>query len=143
MAVKFFFDTSVLVAAVSVQHVHHAASLAVYLSANKTQAGCAAHSLAEMYATLTRLPGKQQMSCEQTLLFLDEIRDRLKMVVLDSEEYYSVIRDVAGEGIAGGMVYDALIARCAIKARAETIFTWNIDHFRRLGPEVAKRVRTP
>ena len=83
------------------------------------------------------------MSCEQTLLFLDDIRDRLKTVVLDSEEYCSVIQDVAAEGIAGGMVYDALIARCAIKARAEAIFTWNIDHFRRLGPEVAKRVRTP
>jgi predicted nucleic acid-binding protein len=143
MAVKFFFDTSVLVAAVSVQHVHHGPSLAVYLSANKNQSACAAHSLAEVYATLTRLPGKQQMSCEQTLLFLDEIRDRLKTVVLDSEEYCSAIQDVAAEGIGGGMVYDALIARCAIKARAEVIFTWNIDHFRRLGPEVAKRVRTP
>jgi hypothetical protein len=39
--------------------------------------------------------------------------------------------------------YDALMARCAIKARAEAIFTWNIDYFRRVGPEVAKRVRTP
>ena len=143
MAVKFFLDTSVLVAAVSVQHVHHGPSLAVYLSANKAQAGCAAHSLAEVYATLTRLPGKQQMTCEQTLLFLDEIRDRLETVVLDSEEYGSAIEDVAAEGIVGGMVYDALVARCAIKARAETIFTWNIDHFRRLGSEIAKRVRTP
>jgi predicted nucleic acid-binding protein len=141
--VKVFFDTSVLVAAVSVQHVHHGPSLAVYLSAKKAQAGCAAHSLAEVYATLTRLPGKQQMSCEQTLLFLDQIRDRLETVVLNGEEYRSAIEDVAAKGIAGGMVYDALIARCAIKARAETIFTWNVDHFRRLGPEVAKRLRTP
>jgi predicted nucleic acid-binding protein len=141
--VRFFFDSSVLIAAVSVQHVHHGPSLAVYLAANKNQAGCAAHSLAEVYATLTRLPGRQRMSCEQTLLFLDEIRNRLKTVVLDSDEYCSAIGDAAAEGVVGGTVYDALIARCAIKAHAETIFTWNVDHFRRVGPEVAKRVRTP
>jgi len=83
------------------------------------------------------------MSCEQTLLFLDEINDRLRTVVLDSEEYRSTIADAAAEGLVGGTIYDALIARCAIKARAEIIFTWNIDHFRRLGPEVAKKLRTP
>jgi predicted nucleic acid-binding protein len=99
--------------------------------------------LAEVYATLTRLPGKQRMSCEQTLVFLDEIRNRLKTVVLDGEEYGSAIADAAAEGVLGGMVYDALIARCALKGQAQTIFTWNIDHFRRLGPEVAKRLRTP
>jgi predicted nucleic acid-binding protein len=141
--VNLFFDTSVLVAAVSVQHIHHRPSLAVYLAADKNHAGCAAHSLAEVYATLTRLPGKQRMSCEQALLFLDEIRDRLKTIVLDSEEYRSTIVDAAAEGVVGGMIYDALIARCALKAKAETIFSWNIDHFRRLGPEVARRVRTP
>ena len=140
---KLFFDTSVLVAAVSVQHVHHGPSLAVYLAANKNQAGCAAHSLAEVYATLTRLPGKQRMSCEQSLLFLDEIKDRLRTVTLDGDEYSAAIADAAAEGIVGGMIYDALIARCAMKARAETIYTWNIDHFRRVGPEVAERVRTP
>jgi hypothetical protein len=43
----------------------------------------------------------------------------------------------------GGAIYDALLAHCALKAKADTIFTWNIDHFRRVGPEVAKRVRTP
>jgi len=140
---KFFFDTSVLVAAVSVQHVHHRPSLAAYHVGNKRDAGCAAHSLAEVYATLTRLPGKQRMGCEQTLLFLDEMRDRLRTITLDSDEYYSAIADAAAEGIGGGMVYDVLIARCAIKAGAEAILTWNVDHFRRIGPEVAKRVRTP
>lgn len=140
---NFFFDTSVLVAAVAVQHIHHKPSLAVYLAADKNHAGCAAHSLAEVYATLTRLPAKQRMSCEQTLLFLDDISDRLKTIVLDSEEYRSTIADAAAEGVVGGMIYDTLIARCALKAKAETIFTWNIEHFRRLGPEVAKRVRTP
>jgi predicted nucleic acid-binding protein len=105
--------------------------LAVYLSGNKNQAGCAADSLAEVYATPTRLPGKQRLSCEQSLLFLDEMRDRLKTIVLDAEEYSST--DAAAEWLLGRMIYDALMARCAIKARVEAIFTWNIDYFRRVG----------
>lgn len=140
---KVFFDTSVLVAASLVQNVHHQRSLAVYLAAEKGQAHCAAHSLAEVYSTLTRLPGRQRMECDQALLLLDSIRDRFTVIALEPDEYYSAIADGAAEGVTGGTVYDALIARCALKAKATTIYTWNIDHFRRCGPEVAKRVRTP
>jgi len=141
--VKFFYDTTVLVAAVSVQHIHHRPSLAAYLAADKNHAGCAAHSLAEVYATLTRMPGRQRMTCEQAVIFLSEMRDRLKTIALDGDEYSSIIVDAAADGIGGGLIYDALIASCALKANANTIYTWNIDHFRRLGPEVAKRVHTP
>ena len=140
---KTFFDTSVLVAASSVHHEHHERSLSVYQQANRHNACCAAHTLAEVYAALTRLPGKQRMSCEQVLLVLDNIREHLGTVVLTEEEYSSAIADAAAEGILGGTVYDALIAQCALKAKSTIIYTWNVDHFRRCGPEVAKRVRTP
>jgi len=83
------------------------------------------------------------MSCEQVMLVLDEIRKRLRIIALDEEEYCSMIADAANEGLVGGIVYDALIARCAIKAKATTIYTWNLDHFLRLGSKVADRVRTP
>lgn len=49
----------------------------------------------------------------------------------------------AAAGVIGGAVYDALIARCALKAGADIIYTWNLSHFTRLGPEIARRVRTP
>jgi len=140
---KVFFDTSVLVAAVLLQNAHHPRSLAAYLAAERKQAYCAAHSLAEVYSTLTRLPGQQRMGCDQALLLLDDIADRLTAVALDPEEYCSTIADAAAEGIVGGTIYDALIARCALKIRATTIYTWNVDHFRRCGPEVANRARTP
>lgn len=138
-----FFDTSVLVSAVLVQNVGHQASLTAYLAARKNQAYCAAHSLAEVYSTLTRFPGKQRMSGDQALLVLDDIRTRLAVIALEPEEYCSAIADAAAEGVVGGAIYDALIAHCALKAKATTIYTWNIGHFQRCGPEVAKRVRTP
>lgn len=140
---KIFLDTSVLVAAFTVQHIHHRPSFAVYRDANLSSACCAAHSLAEVYATLTRIPGSQRMNGEQVLVLLDNIREHLGTVALTEIEYYSTIADAAGMEIIGGSIYDALIARCALKANAATIYTWNVEQFRRCGPEVAKRVRTP
>jgi predicted nucleic acid-binding protein len=141
--VKYFFDTSVLVPVFVDEHPHHQASLAVFVKADKEHSCCAAHSLAEVYSTLTRLPGKHRASASEAMLFLENIQSRLKFVALDAEEYWRTITGSAESDIVGGTIYDALLAHCALKAKAETIYTWNIDHFRRIGPEVAKRVRTP
>jgi predicted nucleic acid-binding protein len=140
---KSFLDTSVLVATVLAQHPHHTPSLALYRRSGKYNSACAAHSLAELYATLTRLPGKQRMGTDQVVLFLEDVRERLKIIHLTEEDYYLAISAAAGEGILGGTIYDALLARCALKSACEIIYTWNIGDFSRLGPEVAKRTRTP
>src|SRR5258708_19815665 len=124
-------------------HEHHEASLAAFVAADKKRACCSAHSLAELYSALTRLPGKHRLSGEQVLLFLEAIEERLTVIALDSREYYSAIREAAAAGIVGGMLYDTLLPRFAPKAAAEVIYTWNVQHFRRLGPEVASRIQTP
>jgi predicted nucleic acid-binding protein len=141
--VKYFFDTSVLVPVFLGEHPHHEASLAVFLRSDKKHGSCAAHSLAEVYATLTRLPGKHRASASEAMLFLENMQERLALIALDGEEYWKAVMNSAESGIVGGMIYDALLAQCALKVRAETIFTWNVEHFRRLGPEVAKSLRTP
>lgn len=140
---KLFFDTSVLVAAVLVQHTHHEPSLTVYQRTEKKHAYCAAHSLAEVYASLTRLPGRQRLSSEQALLLIDNIAERLTTISLESSDYRSAIADAAAQGIVGGTIYDALLACCALKAKADIIYTWDVRHFGLLGQEIAKRVRTP
>jgi predicted nucleic acid-binding protein len=140
---KKFFDSTVLVAAAIVNHERHEPSLMAFSQAHPTSAVCAAHNLAEVYATLTRYPGKGRLSPEQALLALDEIELRLAIVTLDVGEYRAAIRSFAGEGIIGATVYDGIIAACAIKARAEVLYTWNTQHFLRLGPAVSRLVRTP
>jgi predicted nucleic acid-binding protein len=140
---KWFFDSSVLLPVFHRDHVHHEASLATFVAAEKQNASCAAHSLAEVYSTLTRLPGKHRLSGDQALLFLASIRQRCTVIALDANDYVSAIEGAAAMGIVGGTTYDALLAYCALKADAETILTWNVDHFRRLGPQVARRVATP
>jgi predicted nucleic acid-binding protein len=141
--VKFFFDTSVLVAACVEGHEHHERSLTLFSRADRKSACCAAHSLAEVYATLTGLPGKLRMSADQALLFLDSVEERLETVSLDAREYPLAIREAAGAGSVGGTIYDALLGRCALKARASRIYTWDVADFQRLGREVAEKVRTP
>jgi len=140
---KVFFDTSVLVAAFLEDHEHHARSFAAFVKADKKHACCAAHSLAELYSTLTRLPGKFRLSGEQALLFVDSVEERLEIVSLNAQEYHLALIDAAKAGVVGGMTYDALLARCALKARATEIYTWNVTHFQRLGSGIARRVTSP
>lgn len=140
---KCFLDTSVLVPVFVDEHPHHEASLTVFLRADKKHYICGAHSLAEVYSTLTRLPGTHRASPTDGLLFLQNMAARLTFVSLDVEEYWAAISTSAEAGIAGGLIYDALLGSCALKANVDVIYTWDLDHFRRLGPEVAKRVRTP
>lgn len=140
---KSFFDTSVLIPIFLEEHEHHEASLQVFLKADKKRACCGAHSLAEFYSTLTRLPGKHRLSGEQVLLFLENIRERLTIIALDAEDYAATLEEAAAAGIVGGLIYDVLLARCGLKARAEILYTWNVKHFQQLGPEVSRRLQTP
>ena len=77
------------------------------------------------------------------MLFLDEIRVRLTTIALDAHDYYAAVASAAAEGVIGGTIYDMLLARCAIKAGAEIIYTWDVGDFARLGKDIAKRVHTP
>jgi predicted nucleic acid-binding protein len=140
---KTFLETSVLVAAFYGEHQHHEPSLALLARQKKPTACTAAQCLAEVYSVLTGMPGKDKASPDEALLFLGDVRERLTTVVLDEMEYVKVLEEAAGGGNCGGTIYDAIIGRCAVKAKAETLYTWNVRHFIRLGAKVASLVRTP
>jgi len=140
---KGFLDTSVLVAVFYGDHIHHEASLGLFIKFAKSTGCCGAHSLAEVFSTLTRMPGKHRISGEQAMLFIGSIRERLSIVSLNGDEYADSLEASAALGIVGGAIYDAMLAHCAIKARAETIYTWNSRHYAQCGPGVTRRLRTP
>lgn len=140
---KAFFDTSVLVPVFYGDHVHHAESLARFIQFDASSGCCGSHSLAEVYSTLTRMPGKHRISPEQAMLFVGNIRERLSLISLSGGEYSNALGSSAALGIVGGNIYDALLAHCALKADVETIYTWNARHYARCGPEVTRRLQTP
>jgi predicted nucleic acid-binding protein len=140
---KGFLDTSVLVPVFYGDHVHHQASLKLFIQFQKSTGCCGAHSLAEVFSTLTRMPGKHRISGEQAMLFIGSIRERLLVIALDGDEYADTLEASAALGIVGGAIYDAMLAHCAMKAQAETIYSWNGRHYVQCGLEVTRRLRTP
>lgn len=139
---KAFLDTSVLVATFYADHEHHLLSIDLFLRFGKKEACCGAHSLAEVYATLTGMPGKRRVSGNEALLFLGDIRERLTLVALDDQEYFQMAEASAAASLISGAIYDAILGHCALKANAEIIYTWNTKDFMRI-PAVAGRVRSP
>jgi len=140
---KGFFDTSVLVPVFYGDHVHHQASLARFIQFDKSTGCCGAHGLAEVYSTLTRISGKHRISGEQAMLFIGSIRERLSVIALSGDESADALQVSASLGIVGSGIYDAVLARCAMKAKAETIYTWNARQYALCGKEIVGLLQTP
>jgi len=124
-------------------HEHHAASRNILRRCDPQTALCAGHSLAEFYSTLTRIPPPNRASPRQALRFIENIERQLGFVSLTPDEYLTALRQASAMGIAGGTLYDYLIACCALKARADIIYTWNVRHFQQFGPEILERLQSP
>jgi len=77
------------------------------------------------------------------MLFIGSIRDRLSIVALTGHEYADALEASAAKGIVGGGICDAMLAHCAIKSKAEAIYTWNARHYTLSGREVVGLLRTP
>jgi predicted nucleic acid-binding protein len=140
---KAFLDTSVLIATFYAHHQFHQPSIDLFLRFRKSESSCGAHSLAEIYASLTGRTGRERVSGKEAMLFLENVHERLTIVNLDDEEYFRAIEASSSLGVAGGAIYDSLLANCALKANARAIYTWNTKDFVRLGAAIAERVRTP
>ncbi len=77
------------------------------------------------------------------MLFIGSICERLSLAALDGQDYSRALAVSASLGVVGGGIYDAILAHCALKAQAETIYTWNMRHYAQCGPDVTRRLRTP
>ena len=140
---KRFFDISVLVAVFYGDHPAHEAAIQCCRDANPRTAFCAAHSVAELYAVMTRLPVRPAIAPEQCMLFVDDVRERCTLAGLTSAEYVATVANAAKAGLAGGKIYDALILACARKAGAEVVYTLNAKDFERIAPDLAGRIQVP
>ncbi len=139
---KRFFDSSVLILAFYKFDPNHSTSAAVLRSATREDSFCALRTLGEVYAVLTGLPVRPRFTGADGIAVLEQIRTKLAVISLTEEEYVSAIQSLS-ETIVGGAAYDALIARCAIKAQADVLLTWNIRDFTRFGADIARIVKTP
>ncbi len=132
---KVFCDTNVLVAACLESHPQHNAARPVLerVKAGKDEGFTAAHSLAEAYAVLTRLPGSEQVAPTIAWqLISDNVLKAFTVVTLTPKEYADTLEQAAANGVEGGRTYDALLLAAAAKSGAERIYTLNARHFQAL-----------
>jgi predicted nucleic acid-binding protein len=134
---KVFLDTNVLVAAVVRRHVNHEQAFAALerVQEGDDQGFASGHSLAEVYAVLTKSPPPFRHTPEQALLSIEEnVVKNFKLSTLTGSEYAALIREAALGGIQGGTIYDAVLLKCAEKAEVEKICTFNVKHFELVAP---------
>jgi predicted nucleic acid-binding protein len=131
-------DTSVLVAASERSHPHHVQARAALqrVAAGQDEGFVSAHSIAEMYAVLTRLPVHPRIQpLEAARIVTENILANFGVVPVQKEDYISALNASAEGGWLGGKIYDALLLRCAMKCGADRIYTFNLSDFRKLGTE--------
>ena len=104
-------DTSVVVAGLSSWHPDHlAARLAL-----EAKPQVIAHVLLESYSVLTRLPAPRRISAELAWAALNRAFPGTP-ATLSAADARHLVATLAASGIGGGAVYDALVARTAMKA---------------------------
>lgn len=140
----FLCDTTVLFAASDAAHQHHRPSLELVVTATPTSAFVAAHSLAELFATLSGRPAPKVRRLDQVLEAVEHVAAAFTPVTLEVDDYLGVLRHVAAAEARSGQIYDALILKCAERADVERVYTWNTGHFERVAwPTMVGRIRTP
>ena len=143
---RILFDTSALIAAMVEGHPSHTLVLPWLQRVKaKTDTGLvAAHSLAELYAILTRLPVTPRIAPALALqLIQHNVLEICEVVALSVADYVTLLNHLAGLGIAGGVVYDALLLHAAWKADVDQVVTLNAHDFRRVYPALAGRIVSP
>lgn len=104
-------DTSVAVAHLLRSHTHHdlvRRHLAAY------QPCLTAHSLAETYSVLTRLPGDARLTAADARRLIDaNFQTVITFLPTTAERLHVVLSE---HDISGGAVYDALVALAALHA---------------------------
>lgn len=140
----FLCDTTVLFAASDAAHRHHQRSLAIVARATPSHAFVAAHSLAELYATLSAIAAPKIRRVDQVLEAVEHAARVFTPVSLSLDDYLWVLRHGATVEARSGQIYDALILKCAERAQVEVVYTWKTAHFQRIAwPQMIGRIREP
>lgn len=137
------FDTSVMIGAMVEAHPTHERALPwLQRVRDKTDVGIVAtHSIAELYAVLTRLPVQPRISPDTARrLIRHNILETCRVVSLSAEDYVAIVEHLAEAGMAGGIIYDALILHTMLKVDVDCVVTSNEQDFCRVYPDLADKV---
>ena len=124
---KTYLDSTVLVSLLYAQSRFKAAADAALAEASG-QAFTSTHALVETYRTLTtlRLPIPPRAAHQ----LIAGLQPRIRVKEISRSIYSAALSEVARQGLAGPIVYDALHCLAARAGKAQRIVTRNAGHFR-------------
>lgn len=144
---RVFFDTSVIVAASVADHPHQSRAWPALqrVAMGKDQGFVGAHSIAETYAALTRVPVVPRIHpSEAARIVRDNVLRICSVVPADAAQYLEALATVQEKGLAGAKIYDALLLACAARSGAERVYTFNLSDFRELASvDMQARIAAP
>lgn len=132
-----FFDTTVLVAASVRGHPHHEQALPALrrVTAGRDKGFISTHSIAEVYATLTRLPVEPRIHpVEAARIVTANVLPHFEAVPVGKKDYLDALDKMQNGGWIGAKIYDALLLCCATRCSADRILTFNLSDFKLLAP---------
>ncbi len=132
-----FFDTTVLVAASERSHPHYAQAWPALrrVATGADHGFISAHSITEVYASLTRLPVQPRIHpVEASRIITDNILPHFEVIPIVKSDYLAALRSMTSGGWSGAKIYDALLLCGAAKCNPDRIYTFNLGDFRLLAP---------
>lgn len=140
LAKRALLDTSALIATLHLGHPGHD-----WASEQRQRAAeflISSHTLAEAYKVLTVHP-HIRLPPDTARQLLSKVQEKVDSVSLTETDYAAALARCAAQGLAGAVVFDALVAQAALKAGAEALVTLNPKDFQRLGADVRALVVSP
>jgi predicted nucleic acid-binding protein len=142
--VKYFIESSVLIAAAIPSHENNRLAVRLLLDCKaEGELVClSTHVLAEMYSTITKLGRKSnpQYSLKGIVNLIRRTVQEMSTIILVKEHYYAAMDRCAEHDLVSGVIYDALHYQAALKAKADFLYTENRRDFDRLHQEKDKLI---
>jgi len=113
-------DTSVLVAGFDPHHHFHVEAVPVLVDV-KASGRLVAHTMAEAYSVLCSPSGPFRFEPEPVVAYLDQFLERSDPIQPRTGSYREALDLLGARNLAGGAVYDALIALAARDADATLV----------------------
>src|SRR5437773_4538393 len=143
---RVFCDSNVLIAASVQAHVHHAPAKAVLegICRGDDTGYTSAHSLAETFSVLSRMPTVPKLTPQDVLAILEKnVIPHFTLVPLAAADYPDAVRALAAKGLGGGRIYDLLHIMAARKQAVDRIYTFNESEWKDLAPDLERMIASP
>src|SRR3972149_832513 len=101
------------------------------------------HTILEIYSVLTSAPFKPKITpIIAKQLIENNIKNMAKTIYLPDEDSFKIVDKMCNSNFSGGIIYDAIIVGCALKAKVDEILTLNSKDFLHLTDETSIKVST-